>query len=365
MAQVADIAKRKISQLEFFFVPAEVNVDQVGIYGGAKYRFAVNVINGVYDAEFQGIEVGRYEVYAFASSEYGSWIFKDEKIPLTISAGKISTLSVNFKMSESILLPFKVAVTSGNFKEGGQYKVSLQNPGRPFSENDWAQYRDGSLYFHLWAYQPFTSGQQVIFSITDKSGNVINFAASINIMDFVANNGQDITLKPVAIQSGGVVADIRFAHEAYAVSLSPLDSGLAKYAPVGSFGVDMLVLKFAANKNQVTINEVELSMNSSGYPYGLNTVNIIDLESGVLLARGVLMMFDPNYGQGTFHLFSALAIPASGMKTVAIRTDILPFTSATRGKISVNYLGSRGVDAVTGGVIENKSLINGQAFDVY
>jgi hypothetical protein len=211
IAQIAEVQKKKINRLDFFFVPAIANVDQIGYWAAAKYRFSVDVVDGAYDAEFQGIEVGEYFVYAFADVD-GYYAFGDEKIPVSVLAGETSVFVVNFKMLNHLLIPCKIPVTLGSFKEDEQYEIKIQNASGTFSENNYAQMQGENLVFNLWAYSPYKVNGEITLSVVDQLGNNVSFTAKIDIMDYVNSDGQSVTLIPVDKLEGSVYAKIKFVH---------------------------------------------------------------------------------------------------------------------------------------------------------
>lgn len=323
LKQMADVQKRLVNQLVFYFFP--IGADGNTIWGNPKYTFNVPVIDGVFYAKRGGIEVGRYVVNAYAASKNGGWAFSDEQIPLEIKANQKSTLSVNFKLFGSTLIPVRIEVAGASFDEGNSYQITLPYDQQGFSQAETnAVYNQGYLNFLVWAYQPYSTAGRVAISITDKFGNTYNNTYSINMMDVVKNNWQPITPEPTP--SGSVAVDIKFAHE----KTNLLTTGLMPL-PTSDLhnGVNTLYRVKLEAGNGLGVQETRFVFKMSEGTY-VSDLAIKDEVSGVVLGKGEVV-------NGEIHLyFQSPFIMATGTTRTFTLTAMV--TGATPGSYVVTKM---------------------------
>lgn len=357
--KIADVQQTKINRLDFFLAPDGVDVDFMGIWQASRYKFEVNVLaDGRYDGKFKGLEVGNYFAYVYANAEGGYWAFEHIKIPVSVVVGQARKLEVVLRQTGSMLVPFKLPVSAGSFEEGREYQVIMQSAEPEFSTNNWARYENGNLYFQLWAYKPYKTGGQIEISVKDKVEDIINFKVPVNIMNYVATNGDPITLNPMVSQTGGIDVDIKFAHEVgYTVALdrAALEIGV-KATVAGSTRNGMLALKITTKGHPYGMQKLELNSYSSN-PYN-NGVAWVEVYDGAVLVGNGVLFHDRN---SMFIFNSVLSIPANSVKILMVKVDFQSFPNTNAGDaVRINYVSSSGVLLDTAEVVEDRNPLDGQ-----
>lgn len=159
--------------------------------------------------------------------------------------------------------------------------------------------------------------------------------------------------------------DKSFSQPDYNVSLNSQSpsSIVPKLDPAGNLLAEVLVLDFIAGDDPISLDRIELNVLQSSERSPIESVLIYD--GPTLVGWGYFMSKKDT--RSAFALYPAVKILAQSVKTlrVVITFQLVPFFWKEEKTILINYVGSSGVNMMTGGYVQDETFIKGQPFSLF